>query len=186
METKRTSADFYLSQAAALALALLLLAVQGRSPLELLAVPKTAEWAVWAFAAAVSATALNAVLAKRAPDAFADDPAARLFGEWPPWHAAWASAVSAVCEELLFRGAVQYWIGPFGAAVVFAVAHPRYLRHGPSAAAVFAIGLALGWAYVRTGTLWCPIAAHGAVNFAAYWILRRRSRNCGRRRFGGN
>lgn len=179
MDERRLLADFYLSQAIVLALAFILLAVQGRSPVRLLDVPETAEWTGWALATAAAAVAANAAFMKWAPEAVSDDGLAdRLFGKLPLWHAAWVSVVAAACEELLFRGAVQYWAGPYGAAALFAVAHVRYLRHWLSATAVFAIGAALGWTYVRTGTLWCPIAAHGVINFATAWIIRcRRGRS---------
>jgi membrane protease YdiL (CAAX protease family) len=88
---------------------------------------------------------------------------------WPP-----------IAEELLFRGfALTAWrrtIGARGAiirsSIVFVLAHVLFVggdgfREAASLAFVAGlsrvpVAIALGWLYVRTGSLWGPIGLHAA------------------------
>jgi membrane protease YdiL (CAAX protease family) len=73
---------------------------------------------------------------------------------------------SSIGEELLFRGALLPWLGPWWQAVVFALLHvgpgKRFL---PWTASAFALGVAFGWLTVWTTNLGAPIAAHFMINF---------------------
>jgi membrane protease YdiL (CAAX protease family) len=90
--------------------------------------------------------------------------------------------VAPVAEELLFRGfALTAWRRTVGAraaivrsSIVFVLAHVLFVG-GDSfrdAAALAFVGgvaripvaLALGWLFVRTGSLWAPIGLHAAYN----------------------
>ena len=97
-------------------------------------------------------------------------------------HLAAGAVVAPVAEELLFRGfALTAWrrtVGPRGAivrsSIVFVLAHVLFVggegfRDAALLAAVAGISripvaLALGWLYVRTGSLWAPIGLHAAYN----------------------
>jgi hypothetical protein len=90
--------------------------------------------------------------------------------------------VAPVAEELLFRGfALTAWrrtVGARGAivrsSVVFVLAHVLFVggdTFGDAAALAFVAGVAripvavaLGWLFVRTGSLWGPIGLHAAYN----------------------
>lgn len=92
-----------------------------------------------------------------------------------------AALVVPVMEELFWRSFLQRWIQQtdflalyparigFRALVVasalFAVEHLQWL-------AGLVAGLAYGWLYIRTRTLWAPIAAHAVTNgaLAAYVV----------------
>jgi membrane protease YdiL (CAAX protease family) len=91
---------------------------------------------------------------------------------------------SSIGEEVLFRGALLPWIGPWWQAVVFALLHvgpgKRFL---PWTASAFALGFAFGELTVWTTNLGAPIAAHFVINFlnlrfivAEPAVLLRRSR----------
>jgi membrane protease YdiL (CAAX protease family) len=98
--------------------------------------------------------------------------------------AALLSIVAAATEELFFRlvlplliakVAGSAWIGLGAALLLFAFAH-RYQRLAG------VVGTAIGGAfltllYLRTGTLWLPIAAHAAINLNGLvirpWLARR-------------
>ena len=99
----------------------------------------------------------------------------------------WAAALSivaAVTEELFFRLVVPLlvthatgdaWIG-FGVALaMFAFAH-RYQRWAGVAGTAIG-GAFLTLLYLRTGSLWLPIAAHAAINLNGLvirpWLARR-------------
>ena len=97
-------------------------------------------------------------------------------------HLAAGAVVAPVAEELLFRGfALTAWrrtVGAGGAivrsSIVFVLAHVLFVggegfRDAALLAAVAGISripvaLALGWLYVRTGSLWAPIGLHAAYN----------------------
>lgn len=105
------------------------------------------------------------------------------------WAAA-LSVVAAVTEELFFRLVLPLlvarltenaWIGFAVALVMFAFAH-RYQRWAG------VVGTAIGGAflsllYLRTGTLWLPIAAHAAINLNGLvirpWLARSISLSAG-------
>ena len=73
---------------------------------------------------------------------------------------------SSIGEELLFRGALLPWLGPWWQAVVFALLHVgpgrRFL---PWTASALVLGAGFGWLAVWTTNLGAPIAAHFTINF---------------------
>lgn len=73
---------------------------------------------------------------------------------------------SSIGEELLFRGALLPWLGPWWQAVVFALLHvgpgKRFL---PWTASALVLGAGFGWLAVWTTNLGAPIAAHFTINF---------------------
>ena len=97
-------------------------------------------------------------------------------------HLVAGAVIAPVAEELLVRGfALTAWrrtVGDRGASVrssiVFVLAHVLFVggdgfREAASLALVAGIArvpiaLALGWLYVRTGSLWGPIGLHAAYN----------------------
>ena len=83
---------------------------------------------------------------------------------------------SSIGEELLFRGALQPWLGVWLQALVFALLHvgpgKRFL---PWTASAFVLGVAFGWLAEWTGNLGAPIAAHFAINFLNLRYIVRQS-----------
>jgi hypothetical protein len=73
---------------------------------------------------------------------------------------------SSIGEELLFRGALLPWLGPWWQAVVFALLHVgpgrRFL---PWTVSALVLGAGFGWLAVWTTNLGAPIAAHFTINF---------------------
>jgi len=93
------------------------------------------------------------------------------------------AVVSALAEEVAFRGALQSWLGWLPAAILFALAHfapQRHFRWWTLWA--LAGGLALGWVTLERGTLAAAIVAHLAVNS---WQLVRFALNARRARPAG-
>lgn len=83
---------------------------------------------------------------------------------------------SSIGEELLFRGALQPWLGVWLQAIVFALLHvgpgKRFL---PWTASALVLGLAFGGLAAWTGSLGAPIAAHFMINFMNLrFIVRER------------
>jgi hypothetical protein len=81
---------------------------------------------------------------------------------------------SAVGEELLFRGALQPWLGLWPAAATFALVHigPGF-RYWPWTAVALGLGVGLGYMYQRTGDLSGPIVAHFVINYLNLGFIRR-------------
>ena len=81
---------------------------------------------------------------------------------------------AGVCEELLYRGFLFFWIERFtpsptvaviASAVVFGAAHAYQGRGGVVGTAL--LGAGLGGLYVWTGSLWPPIALHALIDLRA-------------------
>jgi membrane protease YdiL (CAAX protease family) len=86
------------------------------------------------------------------------------------------AVASSIGEEMLFRGALQPWIGVWLQAVIFALLHigpgKRFL---PWTASALVMGLLFGWLALETNNLGGPIAAHFAINYVNLrYIVRER------------
>ena len=76
------------------------------------------------------------------------------------------AAASSIGEELMFRGALQPWIGIWPQAVIFALLHVgRSVRFLPWTASAFVLGVLLGYMFRFMGDLGAPIVAHFTINY---------------------
>jgi len=168
--------NVYLTQALTLLLAVGLFWIQGRSPVDALKFPSGSEPWLWGAGFAVLVLLVDGLAARWVPEEVTDDGGINqmLFGRRALWHIAVLSFVVAVCEEMLFRGAIQHWLGPYWTSILFALVHVRYLKHWLMTGLVFSISYGLGWIAVRTGTLWTPIAAHFIIDLIMGVIIRYR------------
>jgi uncharacterized protein len=135
-----------------------------------------AGWAIpiWGCIFAVAVLGVDVLISRRVPKEVSDDGGINemIFGNRAIWHIAVISFIVSICEELLFRGAIQYWWGPYWTSIVFAAIHIRYLQHWLMTGMVFSISYGLGWIYQQTGSLWTPIIAHFIIDFVMGCILR--------------
>jgi len=168
--------NLYLTQALTLIIGLIWIFLQRRNPISILDIPSSWMFAAWGFGLAAVVVLVDLGISRWVPDEAADDGGVneRLFRNRPVWHILALSFVVSVCEELLFRGAIQHNLGPYWTSILFAAIHVRYLKHWIPTGLVFSISYALGWIYAETGTLWAPIAAHFAVDAAMGLIIRFR------------
>lgn len=99
----------------------------------------------------------------------------------PPWHAAAVLAFVQLCvasplvEELLFRGALQRLLRPYGAGVaILAQAALFAAMHGSAAQKAFAFpaGLLFGWAAWYSGSLWTGFVLHSLNNGCLFLLMR--------------
>lgn len=97
-----------------------------------------------------------------------------LFRNRPVWHIAIICVIVSVCEELLFRGAIQHGLGPYWTSIIFALIHVRYLRHWIPTGWVFLSSYALGYIYIQAGTLWAPIVCHFLIDFISGLVIKFR------------
>ncbi len=86
----------------------------------------------------------------------------------------WLALVSAVGEEILFRGAIQPFLGLWFTSVLFGLLHLDP-EGGVSAWTVWAMvaGVILGAVVEVTGSLWPAIMIHFLVNFVGIRALTR-------------
>ncbi|WP_442601136.1 CPBP family intramembrane glutamic endopeptidase [Paenibacillus sp. KN14-4R] len=129
---------------------------------------------LWGVGFAAAVLVFDFTVSRFAPKDLLDDGGMnkRLFGKRPLWHIAVISLIVAICEEILFRGAIGGMIGPYWTSIIFAFIHVRYLQHWLMTGMVFCISYGLGWMYETTGTLWTPILAHFLVDFIMGCIIR--------------
>ncbi|MFF2887628.1 CPBP family intramembrane glutamic endopeptidase [Paenibacillus sp. NPDC057967] len=168
--------NLYATQALTLIIGIIWILFQRQNLLDVLAIPKQLEFLVWGVGLAAAVIAVDLLISRWVPEEAADDGGVndRIFRTRPIWHIALISFVVAVCEELLFRGAIQHAIGPYWTSIVFAAIHVRYLRHWIPTGLVFSISYGLGWIYIQSDTLWAPIVAHFVIDFVMGMIIRFR------------
>ncbi len=97
-----------------------------------------------------------------------------IFKNRPLWHIIIITLMVGICEELLFRGAIQYAFGPYWTSILFAAIHFRYLRHWIPTGWVFVSSYALGYIYIESGTLWAPILCHFMIDLISGLIISLR------------
>jgi membrane protease YdiL (CAAX protease family) len=129
---------------------------------------------VWGLAFAGLVLLVDLLISRWVPEEVTDDGGVnkKIFGRRPLWHIAVICLVVSLCEETLFRGAIQHAWGPYWTSILFAAIHFRYLQHWLMTGLVFSISYGMGWIYLQTGSLWTPILAHFAIDFIMGCILR--------------
>ncbi|SEN23683.1 CPBP family intramembrane glutamic endopeptidase [Paenibacillus sp. OV219] len=168
--------NLYATQAITLVIGFIWLLFQHRNPFFLFSEASHLDYLYWGVGLAAAVIVVDLLVARFVPEEANDDGGVneRIFGNRPVWHIAVISLAVAICEETLFRGAVQYHIGPYWTSIIFATIHVRYLRHWIPTGLVFAISYALGWIYIKTGTLWAPITAHFLIDLIMGLVIRFR------------
>lgn len=96
------------------------------------------------------------------------------------------ATLSALGEELLFRGVLQPTLGLFGQAIVFGLLHQMT---GPSrwiwVTWAGLVGFAFGVLFQLTGSLLGPILAHGLINGLNLGFLKHNNLEPSRQDIGG-
>lgn len=168
--------NLYFTQGLALFIGLIILFFQKRNPLAILNFPNDPNFLYWGAGLAAAMFLIDLALSKFIMEESMDDGGInnKLFRTRPVWHIAVIALVVSVCEELLFRGAIQHGIGPYWTSVLFAAIHIRYLRHWLPTGWVFASSYGLGYIYVQTGTLWAPIVCHFLIDLISGLVIKYR------------
>ncbi|WP_239614096.1 CPBP family intramembrane glutamic endopeptidase [Cohnella mopanensis] len=176
LNDKMLLVNLYVTQVLTLIIGIVWVLFQGRNPLDFYRYPGSADFVWWGAGLALAVLVFDLGISRFAPEDVADDGGVndRIFRTRPVWHIAVISLIVAICEETLFRGAIQHAIGPYWTSIIFAAIHVRYLRHWIPTGLVFAISYGLGWILMETGTLWAPILAHFLVDFVMGCIIRFR------------
>lgn len=168
--------NLYATQAITFIIGFIWILFQHRNPFLLFKLPEGASFVLWGVGLAGLVIVVDLLISRFVPDEVSDDGGVndRIFRSRPVWHIVLMSFIIAVCEETLFRGAIQHNIGPYWTSILFATIHVRYLRHWIPTGLVFSISYALGWIYTETGTLWAPIIAHFLIDMIMGLLIRFR------------
>jgi len=168
--------NLYMTQLVVLLIAGIIFLFQKPDFKAMLSLRPGAQILIWGLGFAWIVLAVELLIFRWVPEEVADDGGIneKLFARRPLWHIVWICLLVSICEELLFRGAIQAAWGPYWTSILFAAIHVRYLRHWLMTGLVFSISYGLGWIYLRTGSLWTPIAAHFAIDLVMGCILRYR------------
>lgn len=176
LSEKMLLVNLYLTQGLTLIIGLIILLFQKRNPFTLLQIPEQFHFLGWALGLTGVMFLVDLIISRLVPEDAMDDGGINelLFKARPIWHIAVISLVVAICEELLFRGAIQHGLGPYWTSILFAVIHIRYLRHWIPTGWVFASSYGLGYIYLQSGTLWAPIVCHFLIDFISGLVIRFR------------
>lgn len=168
--------NLYLTQGLTLLVGAIWIIFQKRNVLELFAWPNSLHVLWWGLGLAAAMLLVDLLLSRVMPEDAMDDGGINqmLFQNRPIWHIVCIAAIVSICEELLFRGAIQYSFGPYWTSILFAVIHIRYLRHWIPTGWVFLSSYGLGYIYVHTGSLWAPIICHFVIDLISGLALRFR------------
>ncbi|MDW7710672.1 MAG: CPBP family intramembrane glutamic endopeptidase [Deferrisomatales bacterium] len=100
----------------------------------------------------------------------------RIVGSLHPADALLLAGLSALAEEILFRGLLLPYAGLLASSLAFGAAH-LIPRQGlwPWSLWAAGAGLALGWITLATGGLLAAISAHFAVNAVGLLLLAERA-----------
>jgi uncharacterized protein len=166
--------NLYLTQLITLIIGLVIIWFQKNNLVQLFQTDAGWSILIWGAIFAGVVIAGDLIISKWVPKEVSDDGGINkmIFGNRSLWHIAVLSFIVALCEELLFRGAIQHAWGPYWTSILFAAIHIRYLQHWLMTGLVFSISYGLGWIYLHTGTLWTPIAAHFLIDFIMGCMLR--------------
>jgi membrane protease YdiL (CAAX protease family) len=164
--------NLYATQGVTFIIGLIWVLFQHQNVIKLFTPPKELLFLYWAAAVIV----IDLLISRFVPEEAGDDGGVndRIFGTRPIWHIAVISLVVAICEELLFRGALQHAIGPYWTSIIFATIHVRYLKHWIPTGLVFSISYGLGWIYLQSGSIFAPFIAHFLIDFIMGLIIRFR------------
>jgi membrane protease YdiL (CAAX protease family) len=168
--------NLYITQALTVFLGVIILVFQRNNIFLDLQAFNVVKILLWGIGFAGVFLAVNMILSRYVPEDVSDDGGVndKLFGNRPLWHIFVISTIVAICEELLFRGAIQHAFGAYWTSILFAAIHIRYLKHWIMTALVFGVSYGLGWIYIQTGSLWTPIIAHLVIDCVMGCIIRFR------------
>lgn len=168
--------NLYITQGLTLFIGIIILLFQKRSALSVLQFPKDVQFLWWGCGLAAVMFGFDFILSRFVKEESLDDGGINemLFRNRPIWHIAVICVIVSICEELLFRGAIQHGIGPYWTSIIFALIHIRYLRHWIPTGWVFLSSYALGYIYIQTGTLWAPIVCHFLIDFISGLVIKFR------------
>jgi hypothetical protein len=110
IDDKTLLLNLYATQLLTLIVALIVILFQHNPLADMFRIADPLTPVLWGLGFAVAVIVFDLAISKWVPEHVTDDGGIneRLFGNRPLWHVAVMSAIVAICEELLFRGAIQH------------------------------------------------------------------------------
>jgi len=176
LTTRLLLINLYFTQGLTLLIGICWIFLQKRNPIELFSFQQNVNFVAWGLGLAGVMLMIDFLVSRIMPEDAMDDGGINkmLFSDRPVWHIVCIAAMVAICEELLFRGAIQYAIGPYWTSIIFALIHIRYLKHWIPTGWVFLSSYGLGFIYIQTGSLWAPIICHFVIDLISGLVIRFR------------
>ncbi|MGF2616905.1 CPBP family intramembrane metalloprotease [Rossellomorea vietnamensis] len=106
----------------------------------------------------------------------------RIFRNRSVMHIFFLAAVISVCEELLFRGVIQYHFGFITATVIFAVVHIRYWGNWFLVINIVLLSTWIGLVYEWTANLAVTMVMHFVIDFLLGLTIKYQAENQEKRR----
>ena len=179
LDSRTIILNLYLTQIITLSLALLLYyIIYGLKPIEIvLSLYPTNFIKSFQFGLifAIIIVTLNIILTKKLPKELIDDGGInkKIFKNMPIWHIALISVTVGFTEELLFRGAIQSFIGFFWTSFLFTLIHFRYLRKVVLITITFLTSIGLGILVVYIDWF-AAFTAHVIIDFLLGFMLKKK------------
>lgn len=117
---------------------------------------------------------IDLILILFVPEKYYDDGGIndRIFNNQPIYYIFFISLLTAVSEELLFRGVIQTSFGYLVASILFALVHLRYLKKPVLLISVLSVSFFIGYMFEITENLLVTIMAHFIVDFLLGCVIR--------------
>ena len=91
---------------------------------------------------------------------------AEIFKDMPKYYLSMLAIMSAVCEEIIFRGFLQSYWGLFWTSLAFGALHiPMQRHHWPWTISALIMGFVFGACYEWRATITAPLVAHFTINY---------------------
>jgi uncharacterized protein len=105
-----------------------------------------------------------------------DDDFTAIFHGMPKYYLSGLAIMSALCEEVLFRGFLQNYFGLMWTSILFGALHiPMQKHHWLWTIAACIMGFVFGACYEWRATLTAPLIAHFTINYFNLHALAQRT-----------
>jgi uncharacterized protein len=127
---------------------------------------------------------IDLVLMYVLPEKYYDDGGInkRIFQNRSIMHIAFLAAVIAVCEEILFRGVLQYHFGFIAGTIIFAIVHIRYWGNWFLIVNIVLLSVWIGLIYEWTDNLAVTMVMHFIIDFLLGLVIKFQATNQEKRR----
>ncbi|WP_409251213.1 lysostaphin resistance A-like protein [Bacillus sp. SCS-153A] len=139
---------------------------------------------VFGVVSGIAIVALDILLMRVLPEKYYDDGGInqRIFRNKSIIHIAFLAGVIAFCEELLFRGVIQYHFGFIAGTIIFAIVHIRYWGNWFLILNILILSIWIGLVYEWTANLGVTMMMHFIIDFLLGLVIKYHAENQEKRR----
>ncbi|WP_421379313.1 CPBP family intramembrane glutamic endopeptidase [Bacillus salacetis] len=127
---------------------------------------------------------VDILLMRMLPEKYYDDGGIneRIFQNRSVMHIAFLAAVISICEEILFRGVIQYHFGFIAGTLIFAIVHIRYWGNWFLILNILLLSIWIGLVYEWTANLGVTMVMHFIIDFLLGLVIKYQAENQEKRR----